>query len=557
MDYLIKSSAVILLFYFSYNLFLKNETFFQSNRWFFNFGLLLSLVIPSIVIPKYITLPEPMVTSGTSSSAFNPIEASIINQPEILADYSFTNLLFSLYTIGIIYFGVQFLIQLASLIRIIVSGKRKSEGVYVMVTTDETVSPFSFFNYIVFNPNQFNKTELDQIIKHEKVHANQWHSLDLLIAQLVFIFQWFNPFMWFYKNQMEQNLEFIADESAQRLAPSEKDYQHLILKSTMSNYKIVLANNFYNSLIKKRIVMLHKNRSKKTKQWKALIVLPLLALFLMSFNTKEIITYDSPTPMTNSGLFSMPDKDVIVVVVTKDNSDKDLKDLSKKMADKGVTLKFKNVKRNVKNEITSIDIVAKTKNSNATFSESQDDNGIKSITIRITDGKSISIGTGMDTGHRNYEYKTEDGDVIIKKSKGSNNVFVHSSDDHEGHDEDVKVIVHDDGEHKIVKRIKAKGKNKEKIGRDDEDRIEIEVKKDGKEGGKYIIKDVEKVVERDEGDGENVYIIKSKDDDSNLWHSDDEDHDNIFVFKKGKGGSLLSDDSVNALFIIDGEESTR
>ena len=94
--------------------------------------------------------------------------------------------------------------------------------------------------------------------------------------------------VWLYKKDLKQNLEFIADKNAQANTNCKKSYQHLLLKTSVPNYQVALTNNFYNSSIKKRIVMLHKNRSHKRNQLKFLLVLPALVLFLMSFNTKEI-----------------------------------------------------------------------------------------------------------------------------------------------------------------------------------------------------------------------------------------------------------------------------
>ena len=145
--------------------------------------------------------------------------------------------------------------------------------------------PFSFFKYIVFNKTQFNDTELTHIINHEKVHAKQYHSLDIILVQLASALFWFNPFIWLYKKEIQQNLEFIADKEAQNISKCEKSYQTLLLKSSVPNYQLVLANNFYNSLIKKRIVMLHKSKSNNLKMWKYALVLPVLAVFLMSANT--------------------------------------------------------------------------------------------------------------------------------------------------------------------------------------------------------------------------------------------------------------------------------
>nr|WP_262481145.1 M56 family metallopeptidase [Algibacter pectinivorans] len=139
---------------------------------------------------------------------------------------------------------------------------------------------------MVLNPNSFNKTELQQIITHEKIHANQKHTLDVLIGQLACIALWFNPVIWFYNKDLKQNLEFIADFKTQNTFDP-KSYQSTLLKTTLAHHQMQFSNNFYNSLIKKRIVMLHKSKSKKVNLLKHTLVLPLLALFLIACSSKE------------------------------------------------------------------------------------------------------------------------------------------------------------------------------------------------------------------------------------------------------------------------------
>ena len=141
------------------------------------------------------------------------------------------------------------------------------------MNSNKDIAPFSFFKYIVLNPNAYNTNELNQIIAHEKIHASQFHSIDNLLIQILAIFNWFNPFVWLYTREIQKNLEFIADEHAQGITSKNQNYQHLLLKTISPDYQMALTTNFYNSLIKKRIDMLQKNRSNNTMQFKFLLIL--------------------------------------------------------------------------------------------------------------------------------------------------------------------------------------------------------------------------------------------------------------------------------------------
>lgn len=260
MEYLIKVSAILILFYTCYKLFLNRETFFESNRYFLFLGLIAAFVLPLIVIPKYIEV-EPIITQ-------NAYVINETNSQSIVADnaISLTTTITYIYVIGVLFFIGRFLLQFSSLVLLYLNSTKQRVASYIYVITRKALSPFSFFNWIVFNPKQFNARELDQIITHEKVHAQQLHSIDILLVELTSILLWFNPFIWLYKKDLRQNLEFIADKNAEAVSNCKKSYQHLLLKTSVPNYQLVLTNNFYNSLIKKRIVMLHKNRSNNKNQ---------------------------------------------------------------------------------------------------------------------------------------------------------------------------------------------------------------------------------------------------------------------------------------------------
>ena len=93
---------------------------------------------------------------------------------------------------------------------------------------DQKVLPFSFFNYIVYNPSLHAATDLETILKYEKEHCKQKHSLDVIAAQLFLIFQWFNPFAWLYQKEVAQNIEYAADEATLRQVHSKKEYQYVL-----------------------------------------------------------------------------------------------------------------------------------------------------------------------------------------------------------------------------------------------------------------------------------------------------------------------------------------
>ena len=546
MDVLLKASLVSALFYICYSLFLRNETFFQSNRAFLNIGLLLTLILPWIVIPVYITKPAPVLS----------LEGLDYVQSVQVAETSgymigWEELLIGAYVLGILILSIKLLIEIFSLRALIRTGKRTSLNKSALVEIKEEVSPFSFFNSIVYNPDSFDKKELAQIIEHEKVHVRQGHSYDILFVRIICILNWFNPLIWLYKSAVEQNLEFIADQEARRVSEISSFYPRLLLNSAAPQYRLLLANNFFNSLIKKRIVMLQKQRSNRKSQLKMIFILPLMALFLMSFSTKEIVTYEVPESEINSGLMQESEVlpgETIEVIVSKDMSDKDLDKLVDKFKKMDISLKFKGVKRNSDGEIKAIQISVKSDRSNANYSSNSDD-GINPITIKVDDG-SISIGDGeYHEVHGGYKYRTkDDGTVWIHKGDKSSEVHVytdHGDEDFEIHEEDGKVIIKSGGK---VKEIKKVGKGNAffiKEGDGDHEYKVVEIEGGDHEGHEVIVRSgkdaklVKEWIDKKEG---NVFIL------------DDEDKEKVVIRNIGKDKIHIMGDSEDALIILDGKE---
>ncbi|RZN82026.1 MAG: M56 family peptidase [Winogradskyella sp.] len=394
MEYLIKSSALILLMYLGYVLFLKKETFFNHNRWFLLVGLVTVLILPLIVIPVYITA-EPITIVETPISFASYAE----NIPQA-KPFDWLQLLTNVYLIGIIVFFIQFLLQFGSLAFLLLKNSKDKDGIYTYVIVKNKISPFSFFKWIVYNPNLFSDEELKLILNHEKVHARQWHSIDIIISRLACVLFWFNPFIWFYHKDIQQNLEYIADENAQNSSASEKNYQHLLLKASVGNQNINLTSNFYNSLIKKRILMLQKNRSKSINRWKSIFILPLLVVFLMSFNTKEIYIDSSEpnieepnlyeTEITKNNFIAIDDK-LIEVIIDKNTSKKGFSYIESLLSKEDITMTINEIERNSDGLITEIDISFKF-NEGMTNYKAEDSDGIKPFYFRKDDDGTVSVG---------------------------------------------------------------------------------------------------------------------------------------------------------------------
>ncbi|RAJ18679.1 beta-lactamase regulating signal transducer with metallopeptidase domain [Gelidibacter algens] len=404
MEYLLKASALLTIFYGCYILFLQRETFFDSNRWFLVLGLLTSVLFPLFVIPLYVDMPAP------SNDSFKLVATTIQIAPET---FDLTSLFIWFYATVASFFLGRLIIQLFSLSVLIRKHDKKKIGAYIFVETEQNTTPFSFFRWIVYNPEHFNQQELQLILQHEKVHAKQMHSLDVLLTDIASALFWFNPFIWLYRKALKQNLEFIADYNTQKTTDCEERYQKLLLKTSLPQENLIFINTFYNSTIKKRIVMLHKSKSKLMNTWKFSIIIPLLVIFAMTFNTKTI----AQTSDRVSESASSDQQNILKFVVTKDTKDKQLDFIKNKLADKGATINFNNVKRNSKNQITGIKIEYENKNANGSiFANSSEPISPIEISMNPSNG-TIILGQQSSELSQTFDVDTaEDGEIELKKT---------------------------------------------------------------------------------------------------------------------------------------------
>ena len=265
LNYLLQTNLYLLLFMGFYVLVLRNETFFRQNRFFLNTSIFLSFLIPFINSEWFRDL---FITQKVREAAIMPTqmmyETIIVGVNEEASTLSVSDAIFWIYTSGATFLLLRFLIRLAFL-------KTKLKA--------EKGAAFSFFNTLVVD-TEIPKAET--IIGHEKVHMRQWHSADILFIELAAIINWFNPVMYLYKKEIRHIHEFIADEEAASLMESKSDYAMLLFSNTLGVDPLHLSNNFFNkSLLKRRILMLNKNRSCSTGLWKYGFSAPLFMLMLI------------------------------------------------------------------------------------------------------------------------------------------------------------------------------------------------------------------------------------------------------------------------------------
>ena len=348
--YIIKSSGLIALFYLAYHFMLRKETFFTSNRWFLLLGLFTSVLLPLVVFTKIIWV-EPTPLNYDWSSL--PITTTV--NEDHTEEYIYLGLAV-LYCMGALFLLTKFGFDFYSLQKVFKGKIIKRQADFKFIDLQDNLAPFSFFNTIVYNSSLYSSSELENILEHEKVHSEQNHTVDVLLSRLFCILFWFNPFIWLYKKAILQNLEFIADSEATKKISDKKAYQFTLLKITTHPNCVAITNHFYQSLIKKRIVMLNKNQSKKSNSWKYTLVLPALVAFVSLFQI-ETIAQEKKSEQIITGPSKTNENSVDVYKINKNTTDEELKEKSSNLKENyAIIVTFSGIKRNSKNELTAIKI---------------------------------------------------------------------------------------------------------------------------------------------------------------------------------------------------------
>jgi TonB family protein len=259
--YILQANIYLIVFYGFYRLLLDRETYFMLNRVYLISAACFSLLIPFIRLDWFSAQPLTQNVSVNVSQLY--MVAGIgDNTGQTL---TWGNSIALVYVIGVCLFLARFIIQLLSIKKLIRSVPKGTA--------------FSFFNKL-FIDHQL--PQQDIISKHEQIHMRQLHSVDVIFFELIGVFTWFNPVIYLFKQSIKNIHEYLADEEAAKFQGSKEQYSLLLLSSAFGVNPSTLTNSFFNkSMIKKRITMLNKQKSRRTAIMKYGLFLPLFGLTLI------------------------------------------------------------------------------------------------------------------------------------------------------------------------------------------------------------------------------------------------------------------------------------
>ena len=288
--YFLKVNVAFVLFYAFYRLLFYKDTFFKLRRASLLAFFGLALLYPLLNIQDWVKEQEPMTEVIQIYSAILP-EMTVT--PEVVVKTDWKGILLS--ASSYMYWGVmallfvRFFIQLSSILLLAYRSRRTVIHGVPVYRLDKPAGPFSFFKMIFIHPESHSEKEIDEILTHECTHVFQWHSVDVMICELITVICLVNPFAWLLKREVRHNLEYLADNTVIQSGYDCKSYQYHLLGLAHHYQAAATLYNSFNVLhLKNRISMMNKKRSHGIGRTKYLIFIPLAAFLMLLSNIEAV-----------------------------------------------------------------------------------------------------------------------------------------------------------------------------------------------------------------------------------------------------------------------------
>ena len=287
--YLLKVNVAFVLFYAFYRLFFYKDTFFKLRRAILLAFFGLALFYPLLNIQDWVRQQEPIADVIYMYSAMLPEATAKADAAASVDWYGWL-----LGSLGFIYWGIvaflcgRFLVQLSSILWLAHTSERVVIHETPVYALRKAAGPFSFFRMVFLHPESHSDKETDEILTHECTHVSQWHSIDVILSEMMCMACWFNPFVWLLKREVRHNLEYLADNTVIQSGYDSKSYQYHLLGLAHHQSVTTLYISFNVLHLKNRIMMMNKKRSPGIVRTKYLIFIPLVGILMLLSNIEAV-----------------------------------------------------------------------------------------------------------------------------------------------------------------------------------------------------------------------------------------------------------------------------
>ncbi len=276
-----KLSLATMLFYLAYRLLFRSRKQYRFNRFYLLGSMASGFIIPLITLTlTRADFPQMVILGGESASAVT------VSGTSGHGSLTLTEFLFYLYLAGAVFFLIRLVAGHLKAWELIRHCRNLGVNGTSLLISETAIHPFTFFNKVVIGRETLDHPGLPMILEHENVHAREKHTVDILLSELMFLFQWFNPFAWLHKEAIKNNLEFLADQEV--ISHSDmKDYQLALVSLADKKGVTPFLTALNGTDLKNRIIMMKKKTGYKSTGIRRIALLPLLAMLILGLSNKE------------------------------------------------------------------------------------------------------------------------------------------------------------------------------------------------------------------------------------------------------------------------------
>jgi bla regulator protein BlaR1 len=285
--FLLKVNIALIIFCLGYYLVLRKLTFYTLNRVYLGLGIIFSSIYPLINLTDFLQRHQQIA---------KPMQQVVLNwktpAEQFIQQPGYWQWATYIFWLGATVFAARLLVQLFSLYKLYRNSTPTTIQNHDVRITTANISPFSFWQNIYINPDNLDTADLKSILQHEQVHVKEWHTLDILLAEISLVFYWFNPGVWLMKKAVRENIEFITDRKILQAGIDTKAYQYSLLNVSISaTASASIINHFNFSTLKKRIKMMNAKQSSNANLTRYAVLIPMVTVLLLifSFSKAELI----------------------------------------------------------------------------------------------------------------------------------------------------------------------------------------------------------------------------------------------------------------------------
>ncbi|MBO9203260.1 MULTISPECIES: GldM family protein [Niastella] len=282
--YVLLSAGCTSVVWLVYKALLENRMPVKTLRWYFLIGMMVAMLAPLSpwAIRQAVAEDTPDNTTVKNAPVIRTNDSGYIaTQTTTAIDWKKgISGVFYIYLSVLIIFIIGIVRELVMIFACYKRATKEKRGRLCIAWNKQYKDSFSFF-YLVFVNKEYLQEGQDNILLHEKIHAEQYHSIDRLLAQLLTAIVWFNPFMYMLRNELQLVHEYLADEGVLNNGIDKVQYQQLLLDHIIESKRIAITSTFKHSLIKKRFLMMSTKKAAPASRYRILLMAPATALMLL------------------------------------------------------------------------------------------------------------------------------------------------------------------------------------------------------------------------------------------------------------------------------------